>query len=708
MTMTLVCAAAFFALGFVVAQWDTTNPTAVMTQITTEAILAGDLRYNPYANRRRLMSLSAADEEAAKRPGHLYSLAIESLNAGLTGDAISLLETLYAENPDTPRLGVVLATAYLRQSEQLNCTDREAADYCIFPLSETAIHDTGNAALNAQSLLLEMLRESPGDLTLIWLVNVASMTIGRYETLPAKWRIPNEAFASERQFRQFRDVADNVDADIFGLAGSTVVDDFDGDNDLDIIATSWSESARIVYLENRGGSFVDRSAQTGLGRLPGGLNLIHGDYNNDGLLDVFILRGGWLGPAGRIPNSLLRNDGDGRFTDVTRQVGLLSFKPTQSATFADFDNDGWLDLAIANESVPGLDNANEIFRNDNGHFTNIAPDIGMDLRGFYKGIASGDIDNDGKADLYLSEMGADNTLYVNVSTPGNIRFKESSHSKGPSLPVNGFPAWFFDLNNDGWLDLFAAAFPAEYGDAAIGAVAADYLGRTADQSEESRLYVNAGNGRLDDQTASSGLNRPIFIMGSNYGDLDNDGFPDMYLGTGAPSFAAIIPNRMFLNDGENAFLDVTTAGGFGHLQKGHGIAFADWDEDGDQDVYAVMGGAYEGDGYFNALFENPGFDNDWIKVRLIGKRSNRAAIGARMRFHVTDEDGAERTVYGLVGPGGSFGNNPLRLEIGLGQTSKHVRSEVLWPGQTEWKVIQAAPANSLYCLTEGEGEMEAC
>ena len=125
-------------------------------------------------------------------------------------------------------------------------------------------------------------------------------------------------------------------------------------------------------------------------------------------------------------------------------------------------------------------------------------------------------------------------------------------------------------------------------------------------------------------------------MGANFGDLDNDGWLDFYLGTGYPDYEGLIPNVMYRNRGGTGFADVTTAGGFGHLQKGHGVSFADLDNDGDQDVFEQMGGAYPGDGFADVLFENPGFGNHWIAVKLVGARSNRSAIGARIRVEIVE------------------------------------------------------------------------
>src|SRR6185503_10312692 len=154
-------------------------------------------------------------------------------------------------------------------------------------------------------------------------------------------------------------------------------------------------------------------------------------------------------------------------------------------------------------------------------------------------------------------------------------------------------------------------------------------------------------------------------MGCNFGDFDNDGWIDFYLGTGDPNLANLMPNRAFRNAEGRFFQDVTTSSGMGHLQKGHGVSFADLDNDGDQDIYHSVGGAYEGDFYRNALFENPGNSNRWITLKLEGVKSNRPALGARIKV-VLDTKSGERAIHRVVSTGSTFGNNPFRQEIGLG------------------------------------------
>ena len=200
-------------------------------------------------------------------------------------------------------------------------------------------------------------------------------------------------------------------------------------------------------------------------------------------------------------------------------------------------------------------------------------------------------------------------------------------------------------------------------------------------------------------TREAGLYRVVPAMGLNFGDLDNDGWLDFYLGTGNPDFSTLVPNRMFRNDAGRSFQDVTTAGGFGHLQKGHGVAFGDVDNDGDQDVFEEMGGAYPGDKAYSALYENPGNANRWLGLELEGVRSNRSAIGARIKVMVDGKSGP-RAIHRTVGSGGSFGGSPLRQEIGLGETGRITSVEVVWPsGRTQ--ALKGLQPGQRYRVREG-------
>jgi hypothetical protein len=169
-------------------------------------------------------------------------------------------------------------------------------------------------------------------------------------------------------------------------------------------------------------------------------------------------------------------------------------------------------------------------------------------------------------------------------------------------------------------------------------------------------------------------------MGANFGDVNNDGYPDIYLGTGNPSYASLVPNVLLLNKEGKSFVDVTASSGTGELHKGHGVAFADIDNDGDEDIITSIGGAQPGDSHAFRLFENPGNGNDWIGLKLVGVKANRAAIGARIKVTVKNGGEGTRSIYRTVSSGGSFGASPLEQHIGLGKSAQIVSIEILWPG----------------------------
>ena len=421
------------------------------------------------------------------------------------------------------------------------------------------------------------------------------MTLGEHPgKVPPRHLIPEEVFGSDYDIGRFRDVAPALGLDLVGLAGGGIMEDFDGDGHLDVFATSWGLRDQVRYFRNGGdGSFSDLTGAAGLLGIVGGLNALQTDYDNDGWADLLVLRGAWLNrpPAtdgGRHPNSLLRNLGGVEFADVTAEAGLLSFHPTQTAAWGDCDNDGWLDLYIGNESLGAERHPNELYLNArDGSFRNVAAAGGVAVEGYVKGVVWGDYDNDGLLDLYVSRLHEEepNILFRNrAGSSGPLRFDDVTEAAGVPGPAHSFPAWFWDYDNDGWLDLFVSGYRARASE-----VAADYLG-IPHYGELPRLYRNNRDGSFADATREARLDKPLLTMGSNFGDLDNDGWLDCYAGTGSPGLTSLMPNRMFRNAGGRFFQDVTTSGGFGHIQKGHGVAFGDVDHDGDQDVYATMGG----------------------------------------------------------------------------------------------------------------------
>ena len=594
------------------------------------------------------------------------------------------------------RLGV----AYMRRGETENCCLRNRPESCILPLRDGGIHTQQESSLKAIAFFSEVLQRTRQQdslhLASQWLINIAYMTIGGYpERVPKSYLIPQKAFESEEEIPRFANIAPRLGLDTFDLSGGAIVDDFDDDGYLDIVASTWDTDGQLRYFRNnQDGTFSERTEEAGLIGLYGGLNMVQADYDNDGDTDILVLRGAWIENEGQHPNSLLRNNGGGRFTDVTFDAALGEANyPSGTASWGDYDNDGDLDLYIGNESSKAIRAPCQLFRNNgDGTFTDMAAKAGVQNYRFTKSAIWGDYDGDGWLDLFISNYKGGNRLYRNS---GDGTFTNVARKLKVDLPDISFPAWFWDFDNDGVLDLYVSAYSAN-----IEHLAASWLDIPVD-TEFARLYRGNGAGGFEEVSRQYNLIRPTAPMGSNFGDLDNDGYLDFYLGTGYPDYENIMPNVMCRNQDGKRFVDVSVAGGFSHVQKGHGAVFADLDNDGDQDVFEQMGGALPGDAYNNVLYENPGFENHWISVRLIGVRSNRSAIGARICAEVM-ENGATRSIYKHVNSGGTFGANPLRQTIGLGSASKIERLKIFWPTTGMTQTFHDVASNQFIQIVEDE------
>jgi len=330
-----------------------------------------------------------------------------------------------------------------------------------------------------------------------------------------------------------------------------------------------------------------------------------------------------------------------------------------------------------------------------------------------KGVVWGDVNNDGLPDLYVSVFTGANRLYVNRGGTSieSWRFEERGAAASVDLKTPSFPTGFWDFDNDGFEDLLVLSY--DLSAPLHETVALEYLGlplRSVRKGQlvefqPSRLYRNSGDGTFEDVTRRVGLaDKVIYAMGSNFGDLDNDGWLDFYVGTGNPDLRSVVPNRMFRNVNGRRFEEVTLPGGFGHIQKGHATAFADLDRDGDEDVYMVLGGAYEGDRFASVLFENPGWvKNRWITLELEGRSANRSAIGARVDVVALDASGAARTVRRTVRTGGSFGAGSLQLHLGLGPAAGVHELRIQWPDSARTKTTYRNLAlDHVYRIVQGD------
>lgn len=700
-------------------------PTLQMMDSIKTIISKVNFRQHPYESGEKLklveQELNLAKSQN-KLPINLYiEYGKTLLEAGRSQDAVNVFEDILTRMPEnkvvnttTKVLHEALALSYLRIGEQVNCRDNHTVESCLFPIKGGGIHKNKTGSQKAIVIYTQILNAFPDDLQSKWLLNVAYMTLDEYPSkVPAQFLIPPKVFEPEYPLPVFENISMYVGLDVNELAGGVITDDFNNDGFIDVLVSSWGLFGRLHYFENDGnGGYAEKTETSGLTGLTGGLNMIQADYNNDGYLDFYIIRSAWSGYQwmGQLPNSLVKNNGDGTFTDVTLASGMYAPHPTQSAVWFDFNADGWLDLFVGNEthSNSELHPAQLFLNQKDGTFKDIALQLNLNITHYIKGVTAGDVNNDGREDLYISILDGPNKLFMNRGGTSieNWKFDEISTTAKVSEPLESFPTWIFDYNNDGWEDIFVSCYDRYLLKECSREVTADYLGMKSN-SDFPRLYENNRNESFSNSTQKVGLNRILATMGCNYGDVDNDGFLDFYLSTGAPDYRSITPNRLFRNNAGKTFQDATYAANVGHIQKGHGIGFADFDNDGDQDIYAVMGGSVTGDIFQNALFENPGNNHQWITLRLKGTTSNRSAIGARIKITVVEKNGATREMYNTLNSGGSFGSNSLQAEIGLGDCKEIKSISVNWPnGRFEYIDYGTVPTNGVYLIEEGKNSIQ--
>lgn len=584
---------------------------------------------------------------------------------------------------------VLQGVTALRIGENENCILCRGESSCIIPISPSARHTNPYGSRLAIVHFLEYLDEFPNDLEICWLLNLAYMTLGEYpQGVDPRHLVSLDHFDhSEFDIGKFRDIGHLVGVNRLNQAGGGIMEDFDNDGLLDIVTTTFDPAGSMAFFHNNGhGAFDDRTAAAGLLDQLGGLNCVQTDYNNDGYADIFIVRGAWLPQPVR--PSLLRNNKDGTFTDVTREAGLLQAVNSISASWADYDNDGWLDLFICCERQPS-----RLYHNErNGKFRDVAEQAGLPIQQFdCKGSAWIDYDNDGFRDLFLNYLRPDLRAKL-MRNNGNGTFLDVTRDLGVDGPAEGFSCWAWDYDNDGWEDLFATSYDRTVADVVRGFTGMNHSLQT------NRLFRNRNGEGFDDKTKEAGLDMVFATMGSNFGDFDNDGFLDMYLGTGEPNLAMLVPNRMFKNIAGKRFADITASSGTGNLQKGHGVACGDWDRDGNVDIFIEMGGATNGDKYHNILFQNPGQKNHWLTVKLIGQKTNRAAIGARIKVVTAGKE--PLTLHRTISTGSSFGANPLQQTIGLAGADRIALLEIHWPTSGTTQVFRDVAVDQALEITE--------
>ena len=486
---------------------------------------------------------------------------------------------------------------------------------------------------------------------------------------------------------QFTNVASDLKMDKVDGGRGSAWGDYDNDGDEDIVAVGTFQP-HALFRNNGDGTFTNVAEGAGIADPRGGWGSLFADYDNDGYLDLYITRGGWSGAA---ENTLYHNNGDGTFTDVTHAAGVADPQSSFCAAWADYDNDGYLDLYIA-DGVIGDGAANVLYHNNgDGTFTNTAESAGVANTGNSLGTAWGDYDKDGYIDLHVINFGQSNVLYRNN---GDGTFTDVTPTTGMTLPVtDAFVTFFLDVDNDADLDIFisnSGAFQAF--------IAGQITGTAPHDGDRQVLYRNNGDGTFTDVTRESGLYHAFGAMGANFGDIDSDGYLDIYLATGAPQMGRLERDALFRNNGDGTFTDATFALGLGNIGKGHGVTFGDVDTDGDVDIYVPVGGAFIGDQWHNLFYQNTGAGNNYLTLKLVGVKSNRDGIGAKVTLHLGDS-----VIYREVSGGCGFGStNSLSLEIGLKAHTKVDTLEIVWPsGQVD--THRNLSVNQRLVVTEGAG-----
>ena len=350
-----------------------------------------------------------------------------------------------------PQMEFDLGVAYLHRSEMVNDVYHAPREKCLFPMQAGNAYAKSADSQSAIQYFTKYLERKPQALDARWLLNLSYATLGAYPGgVPSQYLIPLAAFASKERVGRFVDVAPLVGLETFSMAGGAIVDDFENNGRLDVVTSSMDMCQPLRYFHNNGdGTFTDRAKEAGLAKQLGGLNIMQTDYNNDGCLDILVTRGGWEFSQSV---SLLRNNCDGTFSDVTRASGLGN--PTtasQTAVWADINNDGLLDLFIGDEG-----GGNQLFLNKgDGTFEDISHAAGIDKPGVTKSVVAADYDNDGYVDFYVTNYLGDNRLYHNNH---DNTFTDVAAQAGVLGPGRSFVAWFFDYDNCGWPDLFVNSY----------------------------------------------------------------------------------------------------------------------------------------------------------------------------------------------------------------------------------------------------------
>ena len=491
------------------------------------------------------------------------------------------------------------------------------------------------------------------------------------------------------------------------------VGDYDADGWQDIYFVNGRDlydrgiSARNALYHNNGdGTFTDVTEKAGVPGSGYGLGCVWGDYDNDGFPDLFVTQYG--------RNVLYRNNSDGTFTDVTDKAGVAGLESGifhSGATFFDYDRDGYLDLyvgsyvtldpdgprycnigAVKSSCPPSAykGSTNALYHNNgDGTFTNVTRVMNMlQPKGKNLSVGAADYDNDGWPDLFVANDGVEAYLYHNdhgkrfeeIAVPSGMAYSAVGHLMAAMCISLG------DYDNDGWQDLYISDF----------------------QGSSDHVWHSDGNGNFDEVSDAIGIIAPthnVLSFGGGFFDYDNDGWLDLFIGNGHvyPEIEQASPgthykqlNSLFHNERGKRFSDTTALAQIDqqtpHVARG--VAFADLDNDGFVDIVVANNGGPP------LLLRNGGNGNHFINFRLIGSKSNRDAMGARIRITA----GATSQIREIAGGGSYLSQSDLRANFGLGPQTKAASVEIKWPSGLTQSFRDVA-VDRFYTLREGENEL---
>ena len=489
------------------------------------------------------------------------------------------------------------------------------------------------------------------------------------------------------------------------------VADFDGDGWQDIYFVNgrdlYGHGRKVqnaLYHNNGDGTFTDVTNKAGVPGTGYGLGCVWGDYDNDGHPDLFVTQYG--------RNALYHNNGDGSFTDVTDKAGVAGMEDGtyfhSGATFLDYDHDGRLDLyvggyvdlppdgrrycdlgAVKSSCPPSAykGSTNALYHNNgDGTFTNVTKAAKIyQPHGKNLSVGAYDYDNDGWPDIFVANDGVETYLYHNEH---NGTFKEIGLTAGMALTQHGVVMAAMcislgDYDNDGWLDLYISDF----------------------QKSSDHVWHNDGKGFFDEVSDEAGITaatRNVLSFGGGFFDYDNDGWLDLFIANGHvyPEVEQVTPevhykqlNSIFHNEGNGKFVDVTkqSGSGFSVPHAGRGVAFADFDNDGFVDIVV----ANNGDPPL-LLHNSGGNGNHFLNLQLVGGKSNRDAMGARIKVKV----GAMLQIREIAGGGSYLSQSDLRASIGLGKAKRVDSIEIKWPSGQQ-QIFRDVEADTFYRVEEG-------